>query len=148
MPNPAPQVIHCGVPPGLHIHHCPGDAMHICDCKGVSSHLLGSALWQLALERPRHIQGSQEERVRLLWVEIQRIYREQNVENRIFKLSKEMLSVGPQNWAVLSSSVKAAATRSLVPVVRQLCQEFETGSAVSVHRVLALEAMDLFYKKH
>ena len=28
----------------------------------------------------------------------------------------------------------------------QLCQEFETGSTVSVHKVLALEAMGLFYK--
>lgn len=131
--------------PGLHRHHCPGDAMHISDCRGVSAHLLGSALWQLVLECPRHIQGTVDERVLLLWEEIQRIYGEQRVENRIFKLSRDMINTGPQNWAVLSSTVKAAATRALVPVVRQLCTELCSGTMVSVQRVLALEAMETYY---
>ena len=96
--------------------------MHICDCKGVSAHLLGSGLWQLALEGHQHIQGSQDERVRLLWVAIQRIYLEQKVESKMFKLTKEMIYSGPQNWAMLPSNVKAATTRALVPVVRQTLQ--------------------------
>ena len=37
--------------PGLHRHHCPGDAMHIVDCNGVAHFLLGSVLWQLAVEQ-------------------------------------------------------------------------------------------------
>ena len=146
MPNAPPSQHPLWRAPGLHKHHCPGDAMHICDCKGVSAHLLGSGLWQLVLEGHQHIQGSQDERVRLLWVAIQRILLEQQVESRIFQLTNEMIYSGPQNWAVLSSSVKAATTRALVPVVRQLCEELHTGSAVSTHRILAFRAMEEFYK--
>ena len=35
--------------PGLHRHHCPGDAMHVSDCRGCASHMVGSALWQLVM---------------------------------------------------------------------------------------------------
>ena len=120
--------------------------MQICDCKGVSAHLLWSGLWQLVLEGHQRIQGSQDERVRLLWVAIQRIYLEQKVESRMFTLTKEMIYSGPQNWAELSSSVKVATTRALVPVVRQLCEELHTRSAVSTHKILAFRAMEEFYR--
>ena len=87
--------------PGLHRHHCPGDAMHVSDCRGCASHMVGSALWQLVLEGPGPLRGSLDHRVSVVWSMIKDLYAELRVENRLGHLTRDMLCLGPQSWACL-----------------------------------------------
>ena len=138
---PSPHII--WTIPGLHRHHVPGDAMHIIDCNGVAHFLGGSVLWQLASEEG--IGNNMDERIAFMWGQCRAMYVTLGVEQRIGRITKEMVKPDANSWACLGSSIKAAAARHLIPVLLQVCRQMYTGNRAALHRICALQCLSDYY---
>ena len=87
--------------------------------------------------------GSVAERVLTLWQELQMVYDMRGSSNRLTNLTLSMFFKGNDDWARFSG--KAAESRSLVFVMRDICEAYSNGSERDQHRLVCLEKMCKIY---
>ena len=129
------------------------DAMHILDL-GVNHHCLGNTLFYLCyMGRYLGAALTSQQRLDRLWTKIERQYSDRDTSSRLGGLSLSMFtdpSRPHQAHPCLSSRVKAAASRHLVPILASMFDDVrdpmseEDGHIASMLKALALayDAMD------
>ena len=83
-----------------------------------------------------------------VWLRIQELYDNLGASYRLGKLTLDMIcntSAPYQNFPVLTTAIKAAETRQLLPVVYQLTKDFDAGDAHSADRRCMLQQLLTFY---
>lgn len=123
--------------PGLSRDCIVYDWMHTVDM-GVVPYMVGSTLREI-MEEGRAARSAN---LSSAWARIQEIYAEQHTDHRISKITPEMIA----GKLPVLTRCKAAELRSLVPVMRQLCQELSTGSVRDTLRVKAYESLESAYQ--
>ena len=121
------------------------DVMHVLDQNGVTSHLLGNALFSFVFE---DLRGPPRQALGRVWVRIQAIYKELGSAHRLHNLRLSMFcdEGSPHaSYPCLSTAIKATETRHLVQPVYVLACEFDSGSDVHTHRRLCLKNLLRFY---
>jgi hypothetical protein len=105
------------------------DIMHLWDCKGVWSIVLGSVLWLLVHQENR-LGTNQAARLEAINEKKNLFYAARGVQNRLPKLRLSNLVNGQTHMADLSGQIiKAANTRALLPFAAELAAEFfDSGS--------------------
>jgi len=125
---------------GFSRFNAPGDMMHT-GCAGVCAYTCGSVLAEFMFDGT--YQGNQEDRLDALQNELTTIYEVLQTKNRVRGLTLSMFWHGHDAWPCFTG--KAADSRSLVPVLLQMCRAFNTGSDRDAHRIIVLERIKAIY---
>ena len=120
--------------------HAVGDLMHT-GCLGVCAWTAGAVLTELVFDGP--FRGNVADRVNELFEEIQEVYQVRGSTNRLSRLTLAMFYHGVSQWACFTG--KAAESRSLVYVLHDICQAYNTGSRRGQHRLFVLQALCSIY---
>lgn len=138
--------------PGLHEMCTMLDVLHVVDL-GVATHVVGNVLHTIIYEQlcagpPRLRALTPQEALGRLWTDIQQIYQELGTQNRLHNLKLSMFTDARAPFAAFPclTSVKAADTRHLVPVVHELCKRYVTGEERTQHRLLCAKRLTHFYE--
>ena len=139
--------------PGVHELCTMLDVLHVVD-QGVASHVIGNVLHTIIYDelctrqRGAH-RVTAKEALGTLWQEIQAIYTQLGIEHRLHNLKLSMFMhdpAAPYAHFPCLSSVKAADTRHLVPVVCELCRRYYDPTVERTqHRFFCAKRLTQFY---
>lgn len=123
------------------------DALHVLFCKGVLSHLLGSALHTMVWPKKGRQAVAPQVRLGFIFKRIQELYKETNAPTRITNLRFSMFTQEDKPWADWSFlKTKGAETKHLLPCIAQISRELCTGCDSDMRRTAALDAMVAFVR--
>ena len=132
---------------GLTRYHVPGDLMHTGDL-GVCAYTVGGVLAELVYDGP--FPGALGERVLALWREVETVYQVRQSSHKLSALTLSMFYKNADAWVCFSG--KAAETRCLLYVVKDICEAYNTGSDRDLHRLRCLTSLcgvyDIFQHGH
>ena len=119
--------------------------MHCFDQNGCLAHALAGVLFEIVFLQ---IGGNRASALAFVWKRIVALYAKVGATYRLSKLTLDMFctSKAPfQNYPCLSTAIKAAETRQLLPVVLELSREFDTGTKHHENRRVMLGHLAAFY---
>ena len=133
--------------PNVAIFTVRADTMHIADL-GVSHHILGNVLYHACYCSGNRFGGTPAARLEFLFDRISILYRARNTPNQVHNLTLSMFT-DPDAHSLthpcLSTRVKAAEARHLVPIVAALWKDLRNGTIIEKHIGAVLDAMSTFY---
>ena len=123
------------------------DVLHCLDQNGCRSHLIGSLLFEFVYFENSHI--PQKNALAKVWRRIDELYTQLRVETKLTRLTLDMFcdkAAPHQSFAILSTAVKGAEQRHLMPVMVKLCEEMNSGSEHHRMRLLCIKSLLQFDK--
>ena len=138
---------------GLSIFMLFQDTLHACDL-GISNHVNANTLVYMVESNMLAGHKSKEQKLNMLWREIQGVYKEDNIKNQVGNLTMSMINAKPDSeYPELSSHIKGAQTRSLTHAVCRVYAmhaRFDVGKAdynYMDHEVwLVIKSLATFYE--
>ena len=142
-PQPTPSPLPVWQVPGLSRFSVAIDAMHTGDL-GVLAHFLGGCFHTFLFEG--HLAGTLEQRESTLWDRVRRLYREHGSSTRVTRLARNLWCDPTKPHRTFPCMItKAAENKHLLPIVCQLCQDLNSGSARDQTRLdAAIHLMRLY----
>ena len=133
--------------PYLSICFVMADVLHIVDL-GFTHHLLGNTFYHVCYCTGNRFGRSVEDRLDYLWERISQQYRGRSTPCQLHNLTLSMF-VDPSrphlSHPVLTTRVKAAESRQLVPCVADIWRDLQDGSDFEAHMLRTLDSLAAFY---
>ena len=133
--------------PYLSVFAIMGDVLHIVDL-GFTHHLLGNVFYHICYCTGNRFGTSVQSRLDYLWDRISVQYNGRGTPNRLHNLTLSMFIDADRphlSHPVLSTRVKAAESRHLVPIVANIWSDCQNNSAFEQHMLRVLEQLAAFY---
>ena len=122
------------------------DEMHVCAQHGILAHALANVIFDIVFLQ---LKGNHIRALNIVWERINAFYVEANSPHRIGRLTIDMFSNSSkplQVFPMLSTAIKAAETRYLLPIIYKLSLEYNVGEPHHDQRDAMLNYLMTFYR--
>ena len=124
------------------------DGLHILEQNGCTAHAVASALVDILQKMPGR--EALEKKWSKLWSEAAKyqdeLWKAGKVKYPLTRLDLNWVKPDSKDYPCITTAVKAAQLRDLVPVVLELCERYNSGSTEDRLRLLAIKNLQRYYE--